>query len=308
MKLFPKLVFDKIIDYSSMNDIGNIKKGLEKSPYEQLLTRRLERKNNHPFVCHLCFANEKWSKIKKLVMDPIFNQFECWSGLIEEEKWNENGVKLKTKSIDSLAVMDGDMSELNGFQRRGKRKFMDFMFTLKNNPKKLVEQKALLQDVLRNIELFNGLDRLIEHIEKHHKHKKNLLDLYEAISDTYKFNLQSLDIRDHLNPNAFIGIHRIETFLSIGNAYVMNDTSAWPINRHMSLQTNDIILVAVRDLLEKTIEAYEQMVLFKPPYDAVNSFDDEYYRERIRIRHFKINLALIQNCKVILDLIIPYKY
>ena len=308
MKLFPKLVFDKIIDHTSLNDTDNLKKGLEKSPYEKLLTRRLERKNKHPFLCHLCFADEKWSKIRKLAIDPAFDLPECWSGLIEEEKWNENGVKLKTKSIDTLAVMDEDMSELNAFQRRGKRKFIDFMFGLQNDSKKLLEQKAVLQDVLRNIELFYGLDRLIEHIEKNHHHKKNLLDLYEAISDTYKFNLESLDIRDHLNPNAFIGIHRIETFLSIGNAYVMNDTSAWPINRHMSLDIGDIILVAVRDLLEKTIEAYQQMVLFKPPYDAVISFDDEYYRERIRIKHFKSNLACIQNCKVILDLIIPYKY
>ena len=308
MKIFPKLVFEKILDFSSLKDTENLKKAFEDSPYQELWNRRIKRKNAHPFLCHLCFANKEWSKIKTLFVDPAFDLPECWSGLVGEEEWNENGIKLKTKSIDTLTVTDEDLCTLNGFQRQGKRKFIDSMFGLQNNSKKLAEQKLVLQDILNDTEIFYGINQLIKHIEQRHKHKKNLLDLYEAIFDTHNFKLDSIDIRKSLNPNAFIGIHRYETFLSIGNAYVMDDTSLFPLNRHMSLKENEIALVALRDLLEKTIEAYEQMVLFKPPYEAGHPFHDEYYRERMRIKHFKFDLALIQNCKVILDLIIPYKF
>ena len=308
MKILPKLVFEKILDYSSLKDVENLKKGLENSQYQGLLNQRLERKNQQPFLCHLCFANQEWLKMKKLVIDPTFNQPECWTGLIKEEKWNENGIKLKTINLESLAMMDEDMTEMNGFQRRGKQKFMNFMFGLQNNQQKLSAHKAALQDILKNTELFYGLNALISHIEANHSNKKNLLDLYEAILDTHNFKLDCGDIRQNLDPNSFIGIHRYETFLSIGNAYVMDDTSLFPLNRHLSLKPTEIPLAALRDLLEKTIEGYEQMILFKPPYDAESSFNDEYFRERMRIKHFKFDLALIQNCKVLLDLIIPYQF
>ena len=308
MKLLPKLAFDRIIDFTSINDIENLKKGLEKSPYENFCKERLEQKNFQPFVCHLCLTDETLEKLRRLFVDVSNDHPDCWSLLVEQVGWNHNGIQLKTREIGSLA--DGiEVDEFaSGFIRQGSRKFAKFMLDLKTNESERSSLKEKMKEILSTVQLFHGFDPLIKHMENEHRQKRSLLEVYNSINDQFRFNLASCNLRVNLNPNTFIGIHSLQTFLSIGNAYLINDTMEVPINRHMQFDATLIPLIAVRDLFTKTIEAYEQMVLFKPPYETNNHWQDEFYKERMRIKHFKKNISFLQNIKTILDLIVPFRF
>ena len=302
MKL-PNLVFNKILDFVKTDDVANLRAGLKDTCYEEPLEQRLNAKNLQPFICHLCLPTDIMEKFAKLFIDPEFLHAECWTVLIEEIDWRHNGLQLQTKAVESLNEMDPGTS--NAFIRHGREKFHQKMSNLKAELPKL---KADIAAILKDIPILCGAKNFIAHIEKTHRHKKNLLDVYHAIEDEHNFHLDSTDVRVNLNPNTFIGIHHRNTFMSIGQAYLLNDTYAAPLNRHLSLSTDLLLFVSIRDLLEKTIEVYEELILFKPPYEISSQFEDEYYRERLRILHCKKNLAIFYNVKIILDMIIPYKF
>ena len=304
MKL-PSLVFFKILDSTGQDDISNLREGLKNTEYAEWLEKRLDVEETHPFICHLCISDKTLLELKRLFTFPENSFFDYWNLLIDEERWDHNSVQLRANELSSLHNVDEKLIEMNGFHKSFARKFCRFMLGVESN-KKPVKQSLL--KILDNTRLFHGAKALIAHVEKEHKTRRNLLEVYNCILDQHNFKLNSIDIREQLDPNQIIGIKRRHTFMSIANAYLMNDMLMMPLNRHKNVQAKDLPLVALRDLFTKTIECYERLILFKPPYEATNQFTDEYQRERIRIAHFKTDLAFFHNCKIILDHFLPYKY
>ena len=304
MKL-PSLVFFKILDFTGQDDIPNLKEGLKNTEYEDWLEERLNVEETHPFICHLCISDKMLMELKKLFTFPANSNPDYWNLLVDEEIWDHNSVKLRANELASLHNVHEKLVQMNGFHRHFARKFCRLMLGLESN-KKQVKQSLL--KILDDTELFHGAKSLIAHVEQEHRNKRDLLEVYNCILDQHNFNLNSIDIREQLNPNHFIGIKYRHTFMSIANAYLMEDMLRAPLNRHKNLPEKDLPLVALRDLFAKTIECYQKLILFKPPYESTNPFTDEYHRERIRICLFKTDLAFFHNCKIILDQLVLYKY
>ena len=303
-----KLIFDRILDFTSQNDVDNLKEAVKNTDYERFLNQRIRSKDQHPYLCHLCITADHWQKIAAIFINSEFQNHECWTLLVQTKDWKNSGVQLETQDIDSLADMTERIKDLNGYDRYGAKQFGQYMMALKQDRAKRAEVQTKLHQILKNLTVFTGARELIEHFENAHSDKKSVIDVYNAILDQHGFDLTPVDVRESLNPNSFVAIHKRSTFLTIGSAYLMNDVLKAPLNKHRELKSDVIPLVALRDLLEKTEEAYKQLILFKPPYESSNSVTDEYYRERLRIKHCRIHLAILHNCSSFLNLIVPYRY